>query len=80
MERIGLILMNNVFFLLLLKFDVIQGFKYGEHGKKYGIHRLGKLSVNFRKRGILLKFSQFRNWFLFVTNMANHSDLVLDYT
>ena len=22
--------MNNVFFLLLLKFDVIQGFKYGE--------------------------------------------------
>ena len=28
------------------------------HGKKYGIHRLGKLSVNFRKRSILLKFSR----------------------
>ena len=30
MQRIVLIIMNNVFFLLLLKFDVIQGFKYGE--------------------------------------------------
>ena len=28
MQRI--VLMNKVFFLLLLKFDVIQGFKYGE--------------------------------------------------
>ena len=28
------------------------------HGKKYGIHRLGKPSVNFRKRGILLQFSR----------------------
>ena len=31
MQRIVLIIMNNVFFsLLLIKFDVIQGFKYGE--------------------------------------------------
>ena len=30
MQRIVLILMNKVFVLLLLKFDVIQGFKYGE--------------------------------------------------
>ena len=31
MQRIVLFIMNNVFFLLLLiKFDVIQGFKYGE--------------------------------------------------
>ena len=28
------------------------------HGKKYGIHRLRKPSVDFRKRGILLKFSR----------------------
>ena len=33
-------------------------FGYNFHGKKYDIHRLGKLSVNFQKRGILLKFSR----------------------